>query len=218
MPATPPTLHVVDLGRRAYADALRVQEETAAARREGRAPDTLLFVEHDPVYTLGRSAQEAHVLADAETRRQQGIEVVRTGRGGDVTYHGPGQLVGYPILDLQALGLGVVDYVTALERMLIRVLAEFGVDSIRDPAHRGVWIRRDKIAALGVRVTRHVTLHGFALNVCVDLAPYAGIVPCGLRDRGVTSLHLWRPDVTLAQAQAAVVRQFRAVFGYAEAP
>jgi lipoyl(octanoyl) transferase len=204
---------VLDLGRRAYRPCLALQEETVARRQRGEIPDTLLLVEHDPVYTLGRSGKEENVLLQADELARLGIEVIRTGRGGDVTYHGPGQIVGYPIVDLAARGAGVLWYVRALEDILVRTLSDFGVTAAGDARNRGVWVGREKIAAIGVRVTRHVTLHGFALNVRTDLAPYAGIVPCGIRDRGVTSLHRFVPDVTMEAAKRAVVRRFLEVFG-----
>ena len=213
---TRPSLCVIDLGRQAYASALRIQEERAEARKIGTVSDTLLLVEHEPVYTLGRNARESHVLASPAQLAREGIEVVRTGRGGDVTYHGPGQLVGYPIIDLRAMGKGVLWYVGSLEQALIRVLADFGLAGATDPVNRGVWIGRNKIAAIGVRVSRHITQHGFSLNVHTDLTYYRNIVPCGLPDRGVTSLHLLAPSVSFDAVKASVVRHFRQVLGYAE--
>jgi lipoate-protein ligase B len=207
-------LSILDLGHRPYGPTLQLQEERHAARSRGECPDTLILVEHPPVYTLGRSARTEHVLLDDDALQQHGIEVHRIGRGGDVTYHGPGQLVGYPILDLGALGLGAADYVARIEAILRATLADFGVESSRDPTHRGVWIGNDKIAAIGVRIARRVSMHGFALNVRVDLAPYKGIVPCGIRDRGVTSLHRLVPSVTMADAKARVVAHFTRELGY----
>ncbi len=207
-------LQVIDLGRAAFDRAFTLQEETVAARKANRVPDTLILVEHDPVYTLGRNADPANVLASPEALAARGIQVVPTTRGGQVTYHGPGQLVGYPVIDLAVRGKGVLWYVENLERVLIEVLRQFGVESCTDPKNRGVWIGNDKIAALGVRVTRHVTMHGFALNVAVNLEDYAGIVPCGIQNRGVTSLDRLKPDVTLEQVKPVVVDVFQDVFGY----
>ncbi|MBM4144116.1 MAG: lipoyl(octanoyl) transferase LipB [Lentisphaerae bacterium] len=206
-------MEVVDLGRRAYGPALKLQEEYVACRRAGTIPDTLLLVEHDPVFTLGRSAREANLLWTAEELARRGIEVFRTGRGGDVTYHGPGQLVGYPIVDLAARRRGVLWYVQTLERVLVRVLGDFGIEGATDRRNRGVWVGRDKVAAIGVRVTHHITMHGFALNVRMDMANYAGIIPCGIRDKGVTSLHLLAPDVTMEEAKASVVKRFCEAMG-----
>jgi lipoyl(octanoyl) transferase len=207
-------LRVLDLGRSTFAHALAIQEEVVEARKRDAACDTLILVEHDPVYTLGRKADSANVLASAEELASRGIDVIRTSRGGQVTYHGPGQLVGYPVIDLGARRKGVLWYVEQLERTLIRVLSDFGLEGRTDAANRGVWIDNEKIAALGVRVTRHVTMHGFALNVAVDLSDYAGIVPCGIRDKGVTSLHMFAPDVTLEAVKPVVVDAFSDLFGY----
>ena len=205
---------LLDLGLRAYEPVVAVQEDLVARRKLGTVPDTLILVEHEPVYTLGRGADARHVLASTEELVRRGIQVVQTGRGGDVTYHGPGQLVGYPILDLGERGKGVVWYVEQLEEVLIRALAEFGVTGARDSRNRGVWIGREKIAAIGVRVTRRITMHGFALNVRTDLAAYGGIVPCGLADRGVTSLHNLVPAVTMAEAKQRVLAAFVEVFEF----
>jgi len=207
-------LRVADLGLRPYAPTLALQESLVERRRRGEIADTLLLVEHLPVYTLGRRAIEAHVLASADELRKMGIEVIRTTRGGEVTYHGPGQLVGYPILDLGAQGRGVAAYVDALEDVIIAALAGFGVAGGKDRRRRGVWVGGEKIAALGVRVSRGISLHGFALNVSTDLTPYRWIVPCGMRDRGVTSLRALGPSAAMDSVKAAIVDAFMMVFGY----
>jgi len=207
-------LRVLDLGRVAFDQALALQEETVAARKANAVPDTLILVEHDPVYTLGRNADPSNVLASPEALEARGIQVVPTTRGGQVTYHGPGQLVGYPVLDLATRRKGVLWYVEHLEQTLMEVLRKFGLESCTDPKNRGVWIGNDKIAALGVRITRHVTMHGFALNVAVNLEDYAGIVPCGIRDKGVTSLNILKPDVTLDMVNPVVINVFKDVFEY----
>jgi lipoate-protein ligase B len=198
-----------------YAAAAALQEELHAARVAGRAGDTLLLLEHRPVYTLGRSADPDHILLDAGELDRRGIARVSTSRGGDVTYHGPGQLVGYPIIHLGDRGLGVLAYVSAVEEALIRALADCAIAAGRDPRNRGVWIGNDKIAAIGIRVSRQVTMHGFALNVNTRLDDYRGIVPCGLTSAGVTSMArlLGRP-VVMADIKAAVFSHFRTVFGY----
>jgi lipoate-protein ligase B len=213
-PRTRTVLEVVDRGIEEYGATLEFQERTVGRRRAGEIPDTLILVEHLPVYTLGRDARPEHILAAEEELKRRGIGVYRVSRGGDVTYHGPGQLVAYPILDLGGNGKRVLRYVRNLEETIIRALARFGVRSGRDPDHRGVWIGNAKIAAVGVRVTGRVTMHGFALNVSTDLAFYDSIVPCGLRDKAVTSLRRLRPEVTMAEVKAAVVDVFREVFGY----
>jgi lipoyl(octanoyl) transferase len=204
------TLHfdVIELGRRRYAPVLQLQEDMVAERKAGARRDLLILVEHEPVFTLGRNAQAGNVLVSRAELARRGVDVADIGRGGDVTYHGPGQLVGYPIIDLRALGEGVLWYVDALERVIQATLADFSIPSGTDREHRGVWVGQDKIAALGVRITRGVTMHGFALNVQVDMAPYAWIIPCGIRDRGVTSMHTLRPDVSMADVKARVIRHF----------
>lgn len=207
-------LDVRDLGRRPYEPVLRLQREMVQRRRDGSIPDTLLLVEHDPVYTMGTSAVEADVLLSAEERVRRGIALVRAGRGGRVTYHGPGQLVGYPILKLKSSRQGPAWYVSRLEQVLREVLADYGIRSAGDPRNRGVWVGDQKVAAIGVRITHRVTMHGFALNVTTDLAPYDGIIPCGIRDRGVTSLRHFVPGIRMKDVKSRVVAAFCRVFGY----
>ena len=212
--ATASRLRVTDLGRGAYGPVLKLQERMVEDRKAGRIPDTLLLVEHDPVYTLGRNADDAHVLLREDELKRRGIEVFRIGRGGDVTYHGPGQIVGYPIINLKERGRSIVGYVDGLEQVIIRTLRHYGVESASDRRNRGVWVGDSKVAAIGVRVTRYVTMHGFSLNVCADLGHYRGIIPCGIRDKGITSLHLLAPRVEMADVKEKVVKEFVKVFGY----
>jgi len=208
-------LQVLDLGRLPFEAAFARQESLADSRRREIADDTLLLVEHDPVYTLGRNADPGNVLSSEADLLSRGIALVRTTRGGQVTYHGPGQLVGYPILRLATgKGRGVLWYVSQLEVVMIAVLARFGVEGRTDPVNRGVWIGQEKVAALGVRVAGGVTMHGFSLNVNVALEDYAGIVPCGIPDRGVTSLHLHVPGVSIETVKPVVIDVFKEVFGY----
>jgi lipoate-protein ligase B len=208
-------LQVLDLGRLSFGAAFERQESLADARRREVAGDTLMLVEHDPVYTLGRNADPGNVLSSEADLLSRGIALVRTTRGGQVTYHGPGQLVGYPILRLATgKGRGVLWYVSQLEAVMIAVLARFGVEGRTDPVNRGVWIGQEKVAALGVRVAGGVTMHGFSLNVNVALEDYAGIVPCGIPDRGVTSLHLHVPGVSIETVKPVVTDVFKEVFGY----
>lgn len=209
-------LRVIDVGRMPFDQAFALQEETVAARQANAVPDTLILVEHDRIYTLGRNADPANILLSEAALAERGIALTQTTRGGQVTYHGPGQLVGYPVLRLESRQRGVLWYVDHLEQMLRAVLETFDIKSWCDPDNRGVWIGNRKIAALGVRVQRHVTMHGFALNVAVDLTDYDGIVPCGIRNKGVTSLDRYRPDVTLETVKPLVIEAFRRVFGYAE--
>ena len=209
-------LDIHDLGRDAdYEAVAALQESLLADRLAGRVPDTLLLLEHAPVFTLGRSGGAANILwSDAELA-QRGIARRQATRGGNVTYHGPGQLVGYPIVHLGEAGLTLLAYIHALEEALLRVLAACGVEGRRDPRNRGVWVGNDKIAALGIRVSRQVAMHGFALNVNPRLEDYRGIVPCGLPDAGVTSLaRIAGRAPEMDRVKALVAREFRAVLGY----
>jgi len=175
------------LDRVPYAEAQALQESRVAALRDGGA-ESFLLLEHPHVITLGRNADEAHVLAGEAARQHRGVALYRTGRGGDVTYHGPGQLVGYPILDLKPDRCDVRRYVRDLEEVLIRTVADFGVAAERSDGMTGIWVGREKLGAIGVRIARWVTSHGFALNVSTDLSYFNLIVPCGIADHGVTSL------------------------------
>jgi len=216
LPTTPRrTLQVRRLGRVPYAQALALQEDLVARRRTGAIPDTLLLLEHPHVITLGTSARPEHVLVDARERAVRSIELFETGRGGDVTYHGPGQLVGYPILDLNPDRKDLHRYLRDLEEVLIRALAGFGIEARRVAGLTGVWAPGGKIAAIGVRVSSGwVTSHGFALNVSTDLGYFGTIVPCGIADRDVTSMaREFGRSVDLAGAMEGVERAFASVFG-----
>jgi lipoyl(octanoyl) transferase len=182
-------LEVRRLGVMSYAEALSLQERLVVERREGRIPDQLLLLEHPHVITLGTGSEAEHVLASPEERERLGIQVFEVGRGGDVTYHGPGQLVGYPILDLKPDRKDVHRYLRDLEEVLIRVLGDLGLEGRRSEGLTGVWVEDRKLASIGVRVSsRWITSHGFALNVCTDLSYFGTIVPCGIPDRAVSSL------------------------------
>jgi lipoyl(octanoyl) transferase len=181
-------LEVRRLGRVPYARGLALQAELVGERQAGRIPDQLLLLEHEPVFTLGRNARGENVLHPAEALRARGFDVFETGRGGDVTYHGPGQVVGYPILDLSPDRRDVHRYVRDLEEVMIRTCADYGLQASRVPGLTGTWLGDLKIGAIGVRIARWVTSHGFAFNVATDLAAFELIVPCGIRGRGVTSL------------------------------
>ena len=204
----------VSLGLVPYRDAWDIQLQLHTEVADRRKPDTLLLVEHPHVYTLGRRGQEHDILIDTDALESLGIEVHHTDRGGEVTYHGPGQLVGYPILSLRRWGGGPLKYVRALERVLIETLAEFGVIAESEGHPTGVWIEDRKIAAIGVKVSRRTTTHGFALNVCTDLSYFDHIVPCGIPDSRVTSLSLeLGREVAVGEVAPVLVEQFRAVFG-----
>lgn len=203
------------LGLTSYADALDLQKRLVAERKAGRISDQLLLLQHPPVITFGAKVRgdRSHVRATAEELRSAGVELFEAGRGGDVTYHGPGQLVGYPIFDLQPDRCDVHRYVRDLEETMIRSAAVFGVSAERVPGLTGAWVGGDKLAAIGVRISRWITSHGFALNVSTDLSHFDLIVPCGIADRGVTSLsRLLGRDVRMRDAEDAVIRGFAAVF------
>lgn len=190
MPETnAPNLLVSFLGEVSHETAWQMQLRIAALRRGGQIPDTLLLLEHPPTLTTGKRQDPRNILASAEELEKKGITVRRTERGGDVTYHGPGQLVGYPILDLNYHGKSIARYVDLLESVFIRLLADhYGIEAGRDDAYRGVWTGRHKITAIGCAVKQGITLHGFAFNVNTDLSPYRWIRPCGIPDRGVSAL------------------------------
>ncbi|HZP48394.1 MAG TPA: lipoyl(octanoyl) transferase LipB [Vicinamibacterales bacterium] len=183
-------LTVRRLGRVAYADALALQRALVDERKANAIGDQLLLVEHPHVLTLGVRGDggRSHILAAPDVLAARGVEVHETGRGGDITYHGPGQLVGYPIVDLKPDRQDVHKYVRDIEEVLIRTIAEYGIEAGRVEGLTGVWVGREKVAAIGVRIARWVTSHGFALNVTTDLDYFGLIVPCGIADRGVTSL------------------------------
>lgn len=210
-------------GRLAYREAWALQQRLAAARGRDETPDRLLLLEHPPVFTTGSAGQAAHVLWTAREMAARGIELVQTNRGGDVTWHGPGQLVGYPILRLprraQAPRLDVHGYLRRLESVLVRTLADYGIEAAARPGRTGVWVGdargERKLAAIGVRVTaRAVTLHGFALNVCNALNWYRGIVACGIQGHGVSSMVVETgAALTVEEVSANLVGHFGAVFG-----
>lgn len=201
------------LGRVEYAACWELQRRAVAARIAGEIPDALILVEHPHVYTLGRGGHAKNVLLDDAALAASGAQLFWVDRGGDVTYHGPGQLVGYPIVHLARLGKDVHAHLRRIEEVLIRVLADFGLEGRRDPTYTGVWVGDEKVAAIGVHVSHWVTSHGFALNVDPDLRYFGQIIPCGIRDKGVTSLtrllgHSVRPD----DVEASVSRHFAEVF------
>jgi lipoyl(octanoyl) transferase len=209
-------LDVRRLGRVSYAEGLALQERLVRERQAQSAPDTLLLLEHDPVFTLGRNARAENVLFPADDLRARGFDVFEVGRGGDVTYHGPGQVVGYPIVDLSPDRRDVHRYVRDLEDVLIRTCADYGIAAERVAGRTGCWVGREKIGAIGVRIARWVTSHGFAFNVANDLDPFGLIVPCGIRDASVTSLTrlLGRPVAT-EEVMDHLQRHFEAVFAAA---
>ncbi len=182
----------IDLGLIGYAEAWSLQKRLVAARKAGAIEDVLLLCEHPHVITLGRNGKREHLLASEPVLKQKGVEFCATDRGGDITYHGPGQIVGYPILNLSAIRRDVVWYVRMLEEAMMRATAEFGLSAERVGGKTGIWVRRgeeeEKLAAIGVHISRWVTSHGFAYNVATDLRYFDLIVPCGIADRRATSL------------------------------
>jgi lipoyl(octanoyl) transferase len=206
--------HLEQLGLVDYAAALELQRERVARRKAGAIPDTLLLLEHPHVYTLGRNARRENMLVSPEWLASRGAQLFQTDRGGDVTYHGPGQLVGYPILDLTQHRRDISWYMRSLEEVLIRMAQDYGIEAGRSEGAAGVWVGDDKLAAMGVHLSRWVTSHGFALNVSTDLRFFEWIVPCGLQGKGVTSLaKLLGRAVDMEEVAARVVEHFGAVFG-----
>jgi lipoyl(octanoyl) transferase len=213
-------LDVRRLGLVPYGEALALQRRLVEERRAGLCEDVLLLVEHPPVLTLGVKGDggRSHVLAPAETLAAHGIEIFETGRGGDVTYHGPGQLVGYPIIDLRPDRCDVHRYVRDLEEVLMRVAGDFGIEAARVPGLTGIWVGREKLAAIGVRISRWITSHGFAFNVETNLDHFNLIVPCGIADRGVTSLRTLGSAAGLGDVEGRLIQRFAEVFDRAPAP
>lgn len=221
------TIEIEHLGRMDYARAFEVQRERHEAVLAGRADRNagvgrLLLVEHDPVITVSRRAQSGeHLLAGPELLAEHGVQVEQTDRGGDITYHGPGQIVGYPIIDLNALGLRLHEYIRQLEETVIRTIDSYGVTGVRDPGATGVWVPGEsgeperKIAAFGVRVRKWITMHGLALNVTTDLSHFGLIVPCGLPGRPVTSLEVETDGAvtSMDEVTGRLVGSFCEVFG-----
>lgn len=212
-------LAVYDLGTVEYEHALKLQHALVARRQSGAIPDTLLLLEHPPVITQGKSAVAQDILLSPEERSAYGVEVVTIERGGETTYHGPGQLVGYPIVDLRQHLRSLKRYVYLLEELFVGYLAEeFGVVAGRDPEHRGVWVGREKITAIGVAVQHRVTFHGFAFNVTTDLSHFNWIVPCGITDRGQTSLAACTGTFpSIADVKRALAPRFAELFGFSYA-
>lgn len=208
---------VRQLGLVPYGQAWELQRELERRRKAGEIPDQLLLLEHPHVLTLGRNGKLDHLLVSRERLAQLGIEFYEIDRGGDITYHGPGQIVGYPIIDLKQWRRDVVAYVRGIEETVIRALARFGIESWREPGATGVWTRAGKICAIGVHISRWVTTHGFALNWTTDLKYYQYIVPCGL-PRPVTSMEALGVRPERSAVHQALIEHFAEVFQYETAP
>jgi lipoate-protein ligase B len=206
-------VEVCHLGRTRYGDTWELQRQVFDFCLQGGA-DTLLLTEHEPVYTLGKGGDQNHLLASDEELSNDGTEVFRIDRGGDITFHGPGQIVGYPILNLQHHTPDIHKYLRDLEEVIIRTLVQFDICGEREPELTGVWVKGEKIAALGVKVSRWITMHGFALNVNTDLRYFARIIPCGIFHKGVTSMQqLLGRSVSMSEVEAELTESFSAVFG-----
>jgi len=206
-----------DRGREEYACTLALQERLVQAVVQSSVDTAhLLLVEHDPpVITLGRSADAANVLAPAATLQREGITIHQTARGGDVTYHGPGQLVAYPIVRINQHAGGVREYLRLLEQAIIGTLAEFGIEGRREEGYTGVWVGQEKVAAIGVAIRRWVSYHGLALNVCPNLAHFGLIVPCGITDKKVTSMtKLLGREIQVAQVKPVLAKHLASVLGF----
>lgn len=203
----------VEMGRIGYREAWDLQKRLAAVRAENAIEDTLLLLEHDPVVTYGSAFSKDNLLLTKEQYAQRGIELVQTDRGGDVTYHGPGQLVIYPIFNIREHGSDLHKWLRDLEQCVIAVVAQFGIEGYRFPPNTGVWTRERKIAAIGIKVTRWVNVHGIALNCNNDLSPFGLIIPCGIKDYPVTSLSLETgKDISTTDAIHSVLTSFQQVF------
>lgn len=201
-------------GRTRYADAWELQKQLWSLRYEGSLSDVLFLTEHEHVYTLGKSAVDDHLLASAEELSGRGIEVYHIDRGGDITYHGPGQIVGYPILDLRSYKEDVHWYIRMLEQVIIMALKDFGIEGKREEGLTGVWVGDEKIAAIGVKISRWITMHGFALNVNTDLTMFGRIIPCGIFHKGVTSMEkILHSSLPLEKVMEAIEKSFSNVFG-----
>ena len=207
-------LLVSDIGRTRYAQAWTLQQEIWKLRHANALQDILLLTEHEHVYTLGKSTNDNHLLASQEELKASGTDVFHIDRGGDITYHGPGQIVGYPVIDLNNYFLDIHRYLRSLEDVIIRTLAAFGIMAGREKDMTGVWVNEEKIAAIGVKVSRWVTMHGFALNVNTDLSKFDRIIPCGIFHKGVTSMQrTLGQEVPIESVQKTIVESFADVFG-----
>ncbi|WP_053956056.1 lipoyl(octanoyl) transferase LipB [Inediibacterium massiliense] len=209
-------LNVLFLGKCEYEKALKIQYELLRKRQNNEIEDTLILVEHPPVITLGRRAQKGHILKSKEFLKKEGIDVFQINRGGDVTYHGDGQIVGYPIIHLKSISIGIRNFVNNLEELFIQLLYDkYHIVAGRDPKHTGVWVGEQKIVAIGLAVKRGVTMHGFAFNVNTNLDHFKWIIPCGIENRGVTSIqNMTEKNFDFQKANQFVFNYFLKIFHY----
>jgi lipoyl(octanoyl) transferase len=202
-------------GTVSYQEAWDLQRTIHLMRTSGAIEDTLLLLEHPHTYTLGKTADRTNLIGSEEYLEKNGISVFEIDRGGDITYHGPGQIVGYPIIDLNKWKPDTHLYLRNLEEVIIKVLAEYGIESGRKPEYTGVWVGESKIAAIGIRVSRWVTMHGFAFNINTDLELFNGIIPCGIKDKEVTSLsRLLKREINIDEVKQKLRDQFVLHFDY----
>ena len=206
-------MKTIRLGRIEYTACWKMQNELASARSRGEIDDTLLLLEHPPTITLGRSAKSNHLVTSVDELENAGVALVEVDRGGDITYHGPGQLVGYPIFDLRSHGQDLHLFLRKIEQALIETIGQFGLHGRRFPPHTGVWVGDEKIAAIGIKVSKWISTHGFALNVNPDMSHFSHIIPCGIVDYGVTSMEcLLDPCPTLSEVSDAASDCFAFAF------
>ena len=212
---TSKTLAYSDLGLVNYQEVWDLQHNLLEKRRANKIDDTLLLLEHPHTYTFGKSADKSNLLFTQTELKQKSISLYDIDRGGDITYHGPGQIVGYAILDLKNWEQDTHKYLRALEEVIIQTLAEFGVVSERNENHTGVWVDDNKICAIGIKVSRWISMHGFALNVNTNMEMFSGIVPCGIEDKGVTSLNNEvRKNINISIVKNEIVKKFSKIFNY----
>jgi len=204
-----------DLGQIDYKSAWDLQKETFDLRLHNKTDDTIFLLEHPHTYTLGKVAEKENLISTSKQLKELGISVYEIDRGGDITYHGPGQIVGYPIIKLSDWKEDTHEYLRALEEVIIKTCAEYGLSTNRNPKYTGVWLGERKIAAIGIKVSRWITMHGFAFNVNTDLNYFGGIIPCGIRDKDVTSLQReLGKEIEINEVKEKLVKNFQNVFGY----
>ncbi|HKJ81203.1 MAG TPA: lipoyl(octanoyl) transferase LipB [Ignavibacteriaceae bacterium] len=210
-------LNFCDLNFIDYKEAWDLQKEVLTLRSDGKVNDVLFLLEHPHTYTLGKVADKRNLISSKEYLEKNKISVYDIDRGGDITYHGPGQIVGYPIIDLKSWVMDTHKYLRALEEVIIETCAEYGVKGTRNPKYTGVWIEDRKIAAIGIKVSRWITMHGFAFNINTDLDLFNGIIPCGISDKEVTSLGKEiNKDISISEVKEKLVNNFKSIFEYKE--
>ncbi len=212
---SPKLLSYINANEITFSDAWKLQQTIFDKRKSGAIDDTLILLEHPHTYTLGKTAKREHLIYNEKQLEEQGISVFDIDRGGDITYHGPGQIVGYPIIDLNNWKKDTHLYLRELEQVLIDMLKEYGIESGRKEGLTGVWIEDRKIAAIGIKISSWITMHGFAVNINTDLGLFSGIIPCGIRDKKVTSLAKeLNAEVVIGEVKTKIVNQFMNHFGY----